>query len=132
MREIKFRAWDGKRMIYFSNLMIGIESLKKSKGAVNPYVYFKDADFGGQVSMAKHEVMQYTGLKDKNGIEIYEGDRVLKNQHNIKSEYTVTWLNGGFIGMSEDRDDWGPFTCQLYNNLRFLEVIGNIYEPLTP
>lgn len=61
MREIKFRAWDGKQMYY--------HNWRDRDSQVHDLWQFV-------VNVPDGELMQYTGLKDKNGKEIYEGDRL--------------------------------------------------------
>lgn len=105
MREIKFRAWDNHshKMIYIQ------DELPKYRG---------------------FEIMQFTGLKDKNGKEIFEGDIV---------EFCTKWefpqrFKGQVIyfpesmqyGFSENGESYYDFTD--IENPEILEVIGNIYE----
>ena len=119
--ELKIRAWDGKRMIYLSDLSIG---LKKGK-RVSPYAYFAKDTFGGQVALFKHKIMLFTGQIDKNDKDIYAGDIVkTATDKNMK----ISWCNktAGFV---IDRDGWAfdhyfGEAC----DAKDVEVIGNIYE----
>jgi uncharacterized phage protein (TIGR01671 family) len=118
MREIKFRAWDKKAKIML----------------YNPAVKYYD----GSYEIHDFPLMQYTGLKDKNGKEIYEGD-IIKIQGKIDPSHyekeflteQVEWVDG--MGC------WNITTHMLYNALgqtlenkyamrSELTVIGNIYE----
>ena len=61
---------------------------------------------------------QYTGLKDKNGVEIYEGDIC-----DCGDIYEIVFVNGGFFGRRYDEET--PWLCPI---VKSFEVIGNIYE----
>lgn len=105
MREIKFRMWNGERMFEEEELYIYPMSL------LNSYtLYEKGCRF-----------MQYTGLKDINGKEIYEGDIVKHKQYVYFSQlthYTGEVHIGIHAGVMVGYDSIG----------KDVEVIGNIYD----
>lgn len=118
-REIKFRAWDGERMIYLSDLSIGLRKGKR----ISPYAYFSKDTFGSHVKLGNHEVMQFTGKYDKDGDEIYEGDIIEfdarewgDNETNI---HVVEWND------TSAEWSWGGGST---SDMEWRKVIGNIYE----
>ena len=116
MREIKFRAWlkEERKMVNVETLFIGINRLCFGNSKTED-LFFRDFE--------EVELMQYTGLKDKNGKEIYEGDIVvLNNVENdnmciVRYEHSRYRLEGWSL-----REDLSNVED------RFLEVVGNIYE----
>ena len=102
MREIKFRAWDKEKkyMIDWSNSICAQEIC---------YHIGCEQKLGDNV-----EIMQYTGLKDRNGVEIYEGD-ILQIEWLKPTTVEVKWKNQG----------WHPYVEQ--GNTEY-EIIGNIYQ----
>ena len=106
-REIKFRAWipnTGWLAEGFSIAMDGTEWYD---------------DNGHSWPVCDLEIMQFTGLKDKNGKEIYEGDI-------LTGEYVVTFYEGAFGFWGKENSI--PEFYMLYRYLNIKEVIGNIYE----
>lgn len=110
MREIKFRAWG------YDGSHIG------KKDMFIPYCE-EFNDINDSISNLQDEeivLMQYTGLKDKNGVEIYEGDIMVLNKMK-PSYYVVKYLENNFV-----LDGVSLFDNSSYFTER--EVIGNIYE----
>ena len=115
MREIKFRAWDKlNKKIVTSGLSINLDTTDRvipisfSQGDLS---YCRDNDVSSVPNVHTDiELMQYTGLKDKNGREIYEGD-ILKGKFNGPVVWTVDRYNYGWS------DYWNES-----------EIIGNIYQ----
>ncbi len=130
MREIKFRAYDKKKKKWLVGYDVGnlggfslfgeVMLLGEWSHILDTYLMSRDDH--------DHEdlvVMQYTGLKDKNGKEIYEGD-LLGIQH--KNDYEIAavhwgeaeWL-AGVLALNANLFMDGKAHCDL-------EIIGNIYE----
>lgn len=115
MREIKYRAWD-----------IHTESMRDVLVIdwVNELIDLS----GGIIERRPHEVkiMQYTGLKDKNGVGIYEGDIVFDRWANA---YTPVFQNGIYMAYNPknlmQNDPSTQFNIIWKDGC---EIIGNIYE----
>ena len=121
MREIKFRAWDNetKSMIVNSTRKMTLQN---------------GFDYGNPM----FELMQYTGLKDKNGKEIYEGD-ILSfsifdyNDNDVQYKGVIVYSGSRFsIWNNKDSEYYGSdggfdldYTVSQDDEL---EIIGNIYE----
>ena len=90
MREIKFRAWD--------------KTLNKM---------IQNITWKGDSQSDRYSVMQYTGLKDKNGKEIYEGDIL-----------SIDGIGRIPVKWNEEELRWSPFIAKKTG----FKIIGNIYE----
>ncbi len=121
MREIKFRAWDKleEKMVEVNRIDLDEREvdvvIEKSKSVESYY----------SCSFYEIELMQYTGLKDKNGVEIYEGDFIRENDGDGGYIYAeVVYHNCGFMGKEKGFEPEYPISAFRDE----VEVIGNIYE----
>ena len=118
MRENKFRAWHkGKKIM---GEVLGIDILHKE-------IFFSngDVDCCGFADLKYIELMQYTGLKDKNNKEIYEGDILFESFG--ERYYKVVFENGSF--RAEFEGDFDEYSFDLIDVVaQGCEIIGNIYE----
>lgn len=130
MREIKFRAWHKheERMLKWNKELKGVIA-----GGVKTISSFNtDNGWMDTYSYKEVELMQYTGLKDKNGKEIYEGDVVQFD------DYDITF---GLIKWNEKHgrfevEEYEPYTSTYFETEQFeewttiehFEIIGNAYE----
>lgn len=113
MRTIKFRAWDGEAMS---------EVLLPHGPATASW-------------LIQHlpVLMQFTGLLDKNGKEIYEGDVVSCSlysnaQTHFQREYSVTWNAEGYWELASDIRMFNSSFGDVAKHKGTTEIIGNIYE----
>lgn len=126
MREIKFRAWDTERSEMAEVLTLGDEEVTLENEACIIWRSVRD-----YIAV----VMQYTGLKDKNGVKIYEGCLINFNDHSY--DRTGGNMNDRILvgevafacGMWIAETKGGDFDLYtLLQNDDEAEVVGNIHE----
>ena len=123
MREIKFRAWDNEEKWMVDGLYISFDG-DIFTDDVDPHdTPYKEMELA---NAERYELMQFTGLKDANGKEIYEGD-VLRDSESI---VIVKFVDGEFsVDYRTIGGKWRNYSS-LFGYLEDYEgeIIGNIYE----
>lgn len=143
MREIKFRAWlpNEETMLFsennidddfmeiwdFEGVEIQVEKFREGGGEIYTTVGYERPE--AQI------IMQYTGLKDRNGKEIYEGDIVrtdFRGDGTHESIQVIEFYEGSF-GSRNDKDHFripALFSGRAIEgmNTNYFEVIGNIHQ----
>jgi uncharacterized phage protein (TIGR01671 family) len=123
IRPIKFRGWNGERMFNYEDWFTLDEQLTLcfEDSEDHSYVDNSDVDFPNRVKL-----MQYTGLKDKNGKEIYEGDILEVDWQDDR--YPIH--NIGPVKWDEENSRWdlGEGGSPKKDAELHFEVVGNIYE----
>lgn len=113
-RTIRFRAWDKLNKRMFENIQLSnFDAFLRSSRREN------ENDF---------EVTQFTGIKDSEGNDVYEGDIIERSEHNDICEivYREDWGAFAFHGKTKIGDGWS----RLYSGHSVFpwKVIGNIFE----
>ena len=122
MRNIKFRIWDNNLKKFVTAVPTGGFDLAFIRMTLCGNLFWETEYGEGDLDKERYITQQFTGLKDKNGIEIYEGD-ILRDKFGI---YKVDWTNwvGEIIFVNDIQDAFNLSEFGVENS----EIIGNIFE----
>jgi len=128
MKEIKFRAWDKREGLHRMYFLNGILKYGEGWSGGDPKHKFYELSFGNggfmKVVASDVEIMQYIGLPDKNGRDIYEDDILKPIDEDVF--VIIKFIGGQFVGLSVDRKH--PIQETQNRNWLSWEVVGNIWN----
>lgn len=131
MKEIKFRAWDiqNERMVFDPDRFE--PSYLEEEKSVSPWVFYETwQDREDGIRRSCH-VMMFTGLKDKNGKEIYECDIItawVSRFPDSKTPGVVCWNNHVAAFQLQYEGAFNNFPTDFLHKWHHFEILGNIYE----
>lgn len=126
---LKYRAWDK-----FDKEMLEVHGINFDAQGIWTREMIDDESDGNFVFLDEVELLQSTGLKDKNGVEIFEGDIIDKGYHNFSIENRIGyvefnqggdsdgWAHGDWLGWITNNDD------SLLDVHEHCTVLGNKFE----
>jgi len=119
-KEIKFRAWDKKNKIMTYNPINCIN--------FDGQLLLNDGQYH-DIKKTDYVLMQFTGLEDKNGKEIYEGD-IVNAQYNISSFFkkVCVYFENGCFYVDDKNPKQNLSIGYFFREKKEIEVIGNLYE----
>jgi len=130
MREFKFKAYNKS-----TGKMHNVDAIDFSGGTIRKGepCFIEDAQNGGCFLLSNSILVQFTGLYDKNGKAIFEGD--VLNSKNDGSDGCDVWDYSDHHDIIVKWDDescgfnlWELFEETSVHSIKYIEVIGNIYE----
>jgi len=123
MREIKFRAWDKADKVM--RVAEEIDFVNKTGGLIVRYER-EDLDMI-EINPSDHVLMQFTGLLDCNGVEVFEGDIVEVDDRGQMKRGLVEYFDVGFSCLTPSTGAEVAFRLDLFS-IAVGEVVGNVHE----